>query len=55
MAIFIKTLPTLEGKVADRFYKKAAQAESKRASVDFSREVQMTRAILAKSKASKKS
>ena len=42
MAIYIKPIPTLTGKVAEKF-------EKKRGTVDFSREVEMTKRILEKS------
>lgn len=49
MAIYIKPIPTLTGKVAEKFEKAARESEAKRGSVDFSREAAMTRKILEKS------
>ena len=46
MAIYIKPIPTLTGKVAEKF---ARENEKKRGTVDFSREVEMTKRILEKS------
>lgn len=53
MAIFIKPVPTLHGKAAERFNKAVVQNETiKRASVDFTKQMETARAILAKSKIS---
>ena len=41
MAIYIKPIPTLTGKVAEKFEKIARENEKKRGTVDFSREVEM--------------
>ena len=49
MAIYIKPIPTLTGKVAEKFEKIARENEKKRGTVDFSREVEMTKRILEKS------
>lgn len=49
MAIYIKPIPTLTGKVAEKFEKMARKNESRRGTVDFSREVEMTKKILEKS------
>ena len=53
MAIYIKPIPTLTGKVAEKFEKIARENEKKRGTVDFSREVEMTKRILEKSNLSK--
>ena len=49
MAVYIKPIPTLTGKVAEKFEKIARENEKKRGTVDFSREVEMTKRILEKS------
>lgn len=49
MAIYIKPIPTLTGKVAQAFEKIARENEAKRGTVDFSREVAMTKRILERS------
>ena len=49
MAIYIKPIPTLTGKVAEKFEKIARENQKKRGTVDFSREVEMTKRILEKS------
>jgi len=49
MAIYIKPIPTLTGEVAEKFEKIARENEAKRGSVDFSREVEMTKRILERS------
>ena len=43
MAIYIKPIPTLTGKVAEKFEKIARENEKKRGTVDFSREVEIDR------------
>lgn len=43
MAVYIKPIPTLTGKVAEKFEKIARENEKKRGTVDFSREVEMTK------------
>lgn len=48
MAVYIKPIPTLTGKVAEKFEKIARENEKKRGTVDFSREVEMTKRILGK-------
>jgi len=54
MAIYIKPVPTLYGKVAETFNGIATQnATEKRASVDFTKQVRVARAILEKSKIQK--
>ncbi len=45
MAVYIKPIPTLTGKVAEKFEKIARENEKKRGTVDFSREVEMTKRI----------
>ena len=50
MAIGIKDIPTLHGRVASRFSKTAADNERKRASVNFTTQVKIAQAILKKSK-----
>ena len=52
MAISIKIIPTLRGRVASRFCKTAAENEKKRASVNFTTQVKIAKAILRKSKVS---
>lgn len=49
MAIYIKPIPTLTGEVAEKFEKIAHENEAKRGTVDFSREVAMTKRILERS------
>lgn len=49
MAIYIKPIPTLTGRVAERFEKAARESEARRGTVDFSREVEMTKRILKRS------
>lgn len=49
MAIYVKPIPILTGKVAENFEKDARANEAKRNTVDFSREVAMTKRILEKS------
>lgn len=49
MAIYIKPIPTLTGKVAEAFEKNARANEAKQRTVDFSQEVEMTKRILEKS------
>ena len=50
MALFVKTIPTLHGSVADRFNEQAATSEENRASVDFTEQVESMRAILTESR-----
>ncbi len=51
MAITINTIPTLKGKEATNFVRKAnANYSSKRAKIDFSKQVKSTKIILAKAK-----
>lgn len=51
MAIEIKSVPTLRGKVAEKFAATADyNATKKRASIDFTKQVEKTRAILKRSK-----
>ena len=49
MAVYIKPIPVLTGKVAEKFEKTARESEAKRGTVDFSQEVEMVKHILAKS------
>jgi hypothetical protein len=46
MAVFVKTIPTLCGSVADRFSEQASTNEENRASVDYTEQVESMRAIL---------
>lgn len=48
MAIAIKSIPTLKGEDAKTFIKKADKALGKRATIDFSKQIEMSRAILKK-------
>lgn len=48
MTVFIKDIPTLTGKSADRFIKMYEKNIENRASIDFSKEAANSRAILAK-------
>lgn len=48
MAVYIKPIPVLTGKVAEKFEKTARESEAKRRTVDFSKEVAMTKNILAR-------
>lgn len=48
MAVYIKPIPVLTGKVAEKFEKAARESEAKKGTVDFSKEMEMTRQILAK-------
>lgn len=50
MAIEIKTIPVLHGDAAVRFVEAADEALKKHGSIDFSRQVAKTRAILKRSK-----
>lgn len=50
MAIAIKSIPTLKGKEARSFNKKADAAFSKRATIDYSKQGRIARAILEKAK-----
>lgn len=50
MAITIKSIPTLKKKEAKLFVKRADATVSKRATVNFSRQVQDTQVILKKAK-----
>ena len=47
MAYYIKPIPTLTGEVAQRFNERAAETEANRGSVDFSKQVEIARSILA--------
>lgn len=49
MAVYIKPIPVLTGKVAEKFEEAARKSEANRATVDFSREVAMAKRILEKS------
>lgn len=46
MTVYIKPIPVLTGKVAEKFEKAARESEAKRGTVDFSKEMEMTRQIL---------
>lgn len=48
MAYYIKSIPTLTGDVALRFNENAAETETKRGSVDFTKQIEIARSILAK-------
>lgn len=50
MAIAIKSIPTLQNKDAKAFIKKADSTAKKRATVDFSKQVVDSHAILRKAK-----
>lgn len=49
MAVFVKAIPTLHGRVADRFNEQAIASEVNRASVDYTEQVESMRAILTES------
>jgi len=49
MAVYVKPIPTLDGDVASRFMANAMSNESKRATIDFSEQVEIARSILKKS------
>lgn len=49
MAVYIKPIPVLTGEVAEKFEKAARESEAKKGTVDFSKEVEMTRRILERS------
>lgn len=50
MAYYIKPIPTLTGEVAQRFNERAAEAEEKRGSIDFTDKVEAMRAMLREAK-----
>lgn len=50
MAIAIKSIPTLKNDAAKAFVQNAEAATSKRSTVNFSKQVSSTRAILKKAK-----
>ena len=50
MALAIAAVPVLTGEASDRFDQMMEQSEERRGSVDFSREIEEARAILAKAK-----
>jgi hypothetical protein len=50
MAIAIKSIPTLKGNDAKSFVRAASKAESKRATIDYSRQAKTARSILGKAK-----
>lgn len=50
MALQIASVPVLSGEAADRFDERMAESEKKRGSVDFSKQIQMARRIVAKIK-----
>ncbi len=47
--MYIKPIPVLTGKVAEKFEKEARKSEARRGTVDFSQEVEMVKYILSKS------
>lgn len=49
MVVYVKPILVLTGEVAEKFGKAARENEAKRYTVDFSREVAMTKRILEKS------
>lgn len=50
MAIAIKSIPTLTGKVAEAFVRKATSAAKRKGSIDFSKQVLTANKILGKAK-----
>lgn len=50
MAISIKSVPTLTGKIAERFVENTNKAIEKRATVNFSKQVKSCASILSKAK-----
>ena len=48
MALEIKAIPTLKGKEAERFMKEAEKAYQSKEKTDFSKQVNIARAILRK-------
>lgn len=48
MSVYIRAIPTLKGKIAERFIKQSEENLHKRASIDFSKESANSYAILAK-------
>lgn len=50
MALAISTVPVLSEEAADRFKKKMKEAELKRGTVDFSKQIAEARKILSKAK-----
>lgn len=50
MAIYIKPIPTLTGKVAEKFERIARENEAKRGTVDFSRQREAFYRIMERSK-----
>ena len=48
MAVYVKAIPTLRGKVAERFVKKSEDNLLRRGTIDFSKEAANSLAILAK-------
>ena len=50
MAIAISSIPILEGKSALKFVKKEKAASKKKATVNFSKEIELTKKILEKAK-----
>lgn len=48
MALEIKSIPTLRGREAERFVEEADKAYRNRGKTDFSKQVEMARAILRK-------
>jgi hypothetical protein len=50
MASSIKSIPTLNGKAASSFQNKVEASQSKKATVDFSKQIKSSANILAKAK-----
>ncbi len=50
MAIAIKSIPTLRGNDAERFFEAAKKAETKSTTVNFKKQANIARAILSKAK-----
>jgi len=50
MAIPIRSVPTLKGKVAEAFIRKADKAAKERATIDYSEQAKVCAAILKKAK-----
>lgn len=50
MALQIAAVPVLSGEAADRFEERMKESEKKRDTVDFSKQIEMARRIVAKIK-----
>lgn len=50
MAMAISSIPVLKGKVAEAFIRKAQKAEKERSTIDFSKQTEEMKAILAKAR-----